>query len=327
MPRVAEHGMSAVAMTDHGNMFGAIDFYRTAASHGIKPIIGCEMYVAPQSRFDKQPAGAHDLEHGGNFHLILLAMNQEGYRNLCRLVTAGFTEGFYRKPRVDRELLRELNGGLIALSGCLSGELARAMLRDDGKRARAAADEYASIFDERFYVEVQANHLPEQEKVNPALIELARQKSLPLIATNDCHYLQEEDAEAHEVLLCGPERQGHVRREPLAVRHRPALRQNPPGNGRRICPLSRRHRQHRRRGRPLQPRPVLWPLLFPALRRAVGRNPGRHAWPGRPAPAWKTASPRCAPPQTGTPPPNRPIRTAWPMNSVSSAIWASPATS
>ncbi len=202
MPRVAEHGMSAVAMTDHGNMFGAIDFYRTAASHGIKPIIGCEMYVAPQSRFDKQPAGAHDLEHGGNFHLILLAMNQEGYRNLCRLVTAGFTEGFYRKPRVDRELLRELNGGLIALSGCLSGELARAMLRDDGKRARAAADEYAAIFDERFYVEVQANHLPQQEKVNPALIELARQKSLPLIATNDCHYLKAGDAEAHEVLLC-----------------------------------------------------------------------------------------------------------------------------
>ena len=202
MPRVAEHGMSAVAMTDHGNMFGAIDFYRTAASHGIKPIIGCEMYVAPKSRFDKQPVGADDLEHGGNFHLILLAMNLEGYRNLCRLVTAGFTEGFYRKPRVDRELLRELNSGLIALSGCLSGELARAMLRDDGKRARAAAEEYASIFNDRFYVEIQANHLPEQEKVNPALIELARELSLPLVATNDCHYLKAEDSEAHEVLLC-----------------------------------------------------------------------------------------------------------------------------
>ncbi len=202
MPRVAAHGMSAVAMTDHGNMFGAIDFYRTAASHGIKPIIGCEMYVAPKSRLDKQPLGADDLEHGGNFHLILLAMNLEGYRNLCRLVTAGFTQGFYRKPRVDRELLRELNTGLIALSGCLSGELARAMLRDDGKRARAAAEAYASIFDERFYVEIQANHLPEQERINPALIELARELSLPLVATNDCHYLKAEDAEAHEVLLC-----------------------------------------------------------------------------------------------------------------------------
>ena len=153
MPRIAEYGMPAVAMTDHGNMFGTIDFYRTAASHGVKPIIGCEVYVAPKSRFDKQPRGADDLEHGGNFHLILLAMNLAGYRNLCRLVTAGFTEGFYRKPRVDRELLRELNSGIIALSGCLSGELAKAMLRDDSKRARAAAEEYASIFNDRFYIE------------------------------------------------------------------------------------------------------------------------------------------------------------------------------
>lgn len=202
IPRVAEYGMPAVAITDHGNMFGAIDFYRTAASHGIKPIIGCEVYVAPQSRFDKQAAAADDLEHGGNFHLILLAMNQAGYQNLCRLVTAGFTEGFYRKPRVDRELLRELNHGLIALSGCLSGELARAMLRDDTKRARVAAEEYASIFAERFYIEIQSNHLPQQEKINPALIELARELSLPLVGTNDCHYLKPEDAEAHEVLLC-----------------------------------------------------------------------------------------------------------------------------
>ena len=220
MPRVAKAGMPAVAITDHGNMFGAIDFYRSAASHGVKPIIGCEVYVAPKSRFDKQTShththtvapkshfdkqapGADDLEHGGNFHLILLAMNQEGYRNLCRLVTAGFTEGFYRKPRVDRDLLRELNRGIIALSGCLSGELARAMLRDDAKRARAAAEAYAAIFDDRFYVEIQANHLPEQEKINPALIELAREMSLPLVGTNDCHYLSPEDAEAHEVLLC-----------------------------------------------------------------------------------------------------------------------------
>jgi len=202
MPRIAEYGMPAVAMTDHGNMFGTIDFYRTAASHGVKPIIGCEVYVAPKSRFDRQSSGADDLEHGGNFHLILLAMNLDGYRNLCRLVTAGFTEGFYRKPRVDRELLRELNGGIIALSGCLSGELAKAMLRDDGKRAREAAEEYASIFNDRFYIEIQANHLPEQEKINPALIELARELSLPLVATNDCHYLKAEDSEAHEVLLC-----------------------------------------------------------------------------------------------------------------------------
>ena len=202
MPQVAKFGMPAVAMTDHGNMFGAVDFYRTAEQNGVKPIIGCEIYVAPQSRFDKNKSGADNHEHGGNYHLTLLAMNTDGYRNLCRLVTAGYTEGFYRKPRVDRELLRELNGGIIALSGCLSGELAQTMFAGRERTARDVAEEYASIFDERFYIEIQANHLAEQEKLNPALIELARELSLPLVATNDCHYLTAEDAEAHELLLC-----------------------------------------------------------------------------------------------------------------------------
>lgn len=203
MPQVQAYGMPAVAMTDHGNMFGAVEFYRTAAQHGVKPIIGCEMYVAPKSRFDRTAlGGADDYEHGGNFHLILLAMNLEGYKNLCRLVTAGFTEGFYRKPRVDKELLRAFNKGILALSGCLSGELARAMLAGRDELARAVAAEYAAIYDGRFYIEVQANHLPEQERLNPALIELAKDLSLPVVATNDCHYLKAEDAEAHEVLLC-----------------------------------------------------------------------------------------------------------------------------
>ncbi len=202
MPQVAAYNMPAVAMTDHGNMFGAVDFYRTAEQHGVKPIIGCEVYVAPRRRFDKNLSGADNHEHGGNFHLVLLAMNLDGYRNLCRLVTAGYTEGFYRKPRVDKALLRELNGGLIALSGCLSGELAWTMLGNREKSAREVAEEYAAIFDERFYIEIQANHLPQQERLNPALVELARELSLPLVATNDCHYLHAEDAEAHEVLLC-----------------------------------------------------------------------------------------------------------------------------
>lgn len=202
MPQIKAFGMPAVAMTDHGNMFGAVDFYRSAEQHGVKPIIGCEIYVAPHSRFDKNTTGADNYEHGGNFHLTLLAMNLDGYRNLCRLVTAGYTEGFYRKPRVDKELLRELNGGIIALSGCLSGELARTMLGRREKSARQVAEEYAAIFDQRFYIEIQANHLPEQEQLNPALIELARELSLPLVATNDCHYLTAEDAEAHEILLC-----------------------------------------------------------------------------------------------------------------------------
>ena len=203
MPQVQKHGMPAVAMTDHGNMFGAIEFYRTATQHGVKPIVGCEVYVAPKSRLDHSGgSGADEYEHGGNFHLILLAMNLDGYRNLCRLVTAGFTEGFYRKPRVDKELLREHNKGILALSGCLSGEVSRAMLLGKEQLARQAAEEYAAIFDDRFYIEIQANHLPEQEKINPPLIELARQLALPLVATNDCHYLKAEDAEAHEVLLC-----------------------------------------------------------------------------------------------------------------------------
>src|SRR5215471_1238359 len=202
MPQVQSYGMSAVAMTDHGNMFGAIEFYRTAAQHGVKPIIGCEMYLAPKSRLDRSPVRADDYEGGGNFHLILLAMNLEGYRNLCRLVSTGYTEGFYHKPRVDKELLREYNKGILALSGCLSGEVARAMLAGKEQLARETAQEYAAIFDDRFYIEIQANHLPEQEKINPALIELARALSLPLAATNDCHYLTAEDAEAHEVLLC-----------------------------------------------------------------------------------------------------------------------------
>lgn len=202
MPQVQSYGMPAVAMTDHGNMFGAIEFYRTAAQHGIKPIIGCEMYLAPKSRTDRSPVRADDYEGGGNFHLILLAMNLEGYRNLCRLVSTGYTEGFYHKPRVDKEILREYNKGILALSGCLSGELARAMLAGKENLARDVAKEYAAIFDDRFYVEIQANHLREQEQINPALIELARELSLPLVATNDCHYLKDEDAEAHEVLLC-----------------------------------------------------------------------------------------------------------------------------
>ncbi|NOT54620.1 MAG: DNA polymerase III subunit alpha [Deltaproteobacteria bacterium] len=201
MPQVSAYGMPAVAMTDHGNMFGAIDFYRSAEQAGIKPIIGCEMYLAPKSRHDRAIVRSDDYEGGGNFHLILLAMNLDGYRNLCRLVSAGFIEGFYHKPRVDKELLRELNKGIIALSGCLSGELARAMLAGKEQLARDVVAEYASIFDDRFYIEIQANHLPEQEKINPALIEIAREFSLPLVATNDCHYLTADDAEAHEVLL------------------------------------------------------------------------------------------------------------------------------
>jgi DNA polymerase-3 subunit alpha len=190
----------AVAMTDHGNMFGAVEFYREAISHGIKPIIGCEIYVAPGSRFEKKGIDKGPKEY--NHHLILLAMNREGYRNLCKLVSLGFMEGFYYRPRIDKELLEEFNGGLIALSACLQGEVSQALSSDQVEKAKAAAESYLSIFGDRYYIEIQDNKLSEQEKVNRLLVELAQDLSLPVVATNDCHYGERADYHAHDVLLC-----------------------------------------------------------------------------------------------------------------------------
>ena len=190
----------AVAMTDHGNMFGAVEFFREAMSHGIKPIIGCEIYVAPTSRFEKKGVDKGPKEY--NNHLILLAMNNEGYRNLCKLVSLGYMEGFYYKPRIDKDLLKELNGGLIALSACLQGEVSQALNYGIYEKAKAAAETYASIFGDRYYIEIQDNKLAEQEKVNRQLIELAKELSIPVVATNDCHYGERADFHAHDVLLC-----------------------------------------------------------------------------------------------------------------------------
>ncbi|MGH7859239.1 MAG: DNA polymerase III subunit alpha, partial [Candidatus Binatia bacterium] len=201
IPRVKELGMPAVAMTDHGNMFGAVEFFRTARGAGVKPILGCEVYVAPKSRFDRI-GRSDDYEAGGNHHLTLLAMSNDGYRNLCRLVTAGYTEGFYYKPRVDKELLRELCGGIIALSGCLSSEVNASLAGRNVERARQVMEEYAGIFRGRYYVEVQDNKLDVQNAANEELVRLARELGLPLVATNDCHYLHAADAGAHEILLC-----------------------------------------------------------------------------------------------------------------------------
>ncbi len=193
-------GMDSVAITDHGNMFGVVHFYDQAMKAGIKPIIGCEIYVAPGDRRDRSPSPG-----GGPtaYHLTILVMNEEGYKNLSRLVTLGHLEGFYYRPRVDMELLREYNSGLIALSGCLKGPVPYLVNTGQIESAKEKAEEMASIFDnERFYLEVQANKLPEQKKVNRALQEISHDLSIPLIGTNDCHYLNKEDAEAHDVLLC-----------------------------------------------------------------------------------------------------------------------------
>ena len=198
--RIKALNQPAVAMTDHGNMFGAIEFYREAKSRGVKPIIGCEIYVAPTSRFDRKGVDKGPKEY--NNHLILLAMNNEGYRNLCKLVSLGYIEGFYYKPRIDKELLRELNGGLIALSACLQGEVSQALSYGNYEKAKLAVEQYASIFGDRYYIEIQDNKLAEQEKVNRLLVELAKDTSIPVVATNDCHYGERADFHAHDVLLC-----------------------------------------------------------------------------------------------------------------------------
>jgi DNA polymerase-3 subunit alpha len=198
--RIKSLKQPAVAMTDHGNMFGAIEFYREAMKQGIKPIIGCEIYVAPTSRFEKKGVDKGPKEY--NNHLILLAMNREGYRNLCKLVSLGYMEGFYYKPRIDKELLRELNDGLIALSACLQGEVCQALSAGNIEKAKTAAETYASIFDDRYYIEIQDNKLAEQERVNRLLVELGKDLSIPVVATNDCHYGERGDFHAHDVLLC-----------------------------------------------------------------------------------------------------------------------------
>jgi DNA polymerase III subunit alpha len=198
--RIKSLKQPAVAMTDHGNMFGAVEFYREAMKQGVKPIIGCEIYVAPTSRFEKKGVDKGPKEY--NNHLILLAMNREGYRNLCKLVSLGYMEGFYYKPRIDKELLGELNGGLIALSACLQGEVCQALSAGNIEKAKAAAETYASIFNDRYYIEIQDNKLAEQEKVNRLLVELAKDLSIPVVATNDCHYGERADFHAHDVLLC-----------------------------------------------------------------------------------------------------------------------------
>jgi len=197
--KAKEYQMPAVAMTDHGNLYGAIDFYKHAYQYGIKPIIGCELYVAPKSRFDKTGYGIGETAH----HLIVLVRNMQGYRNLMKLSTAGFLDGFYYRPRVDKEILKQYHEGLIGLSACLHGEIATHLLRGNSAEADRTAEQYRTVFGEgNYFIEIMENGLPEQKKANQGLIELSRRLGLPLVATNDCHYLKQENAEAHEVLLC-----------------------------------------------------------------------------------------------------------------------------
>lgn len=197
--KTQEYGLPALAITDHGAMFGAIEFYHQAQQSGIKPIIGCEVYVAPGSRFEKSTKGISEA----SFHLLLLAENLTGYRNLLKLVSAGYLEGFYYRPRVDKELLAQHKEGIIALSSCLQGEIPYYLVKGEKEKARQAAAELKAIFgNDHFYLEIQENKIPEQKIANQGLEQLSQELSLPLVATNDCHYLRREDASAHEILLC-----------------------------------------------------------------------------------------------------------------------------
>lgn len=197
--KAKELGMDSLAITDHGVMYGVIDFYRAAKAEGINPIIGCEVYVAPGSRFDRETTGGDDRY----YHLVLLAENDLGYHNLMKIVSRGFTEGYYYRPRVDKELLRTYHEGIIALSACLAGEVARGISKGMYEEAKKAAYSYQEIFGEgNFYLELQDHGIGEQQRVNQALLRMHRETGIPLVATNDVHYIAAEDAEPHDILLC-----------------------------------------------------------------------------------------------------------------------------
>jgi DNA polymerase-3 subunit alpha len=196
--KAKEFNMPAIALTDHGVMYGVVEFYKEAKKQGIKPIIGCEVYMATRSRFDKD-SGSGDAERG---HLILLAKNNNGYKNLTKLVSYAFTEGFYYKPRIDRELLKQYSEDLICLSACLAGEIPRAILENNYEKAKELALEYNNIFGQNnFYLELQSNGIQEQVLVNQSIVKLSRETGIPLVATNDVHYLTKDDYYNHEVLL------------------------------------------------------------------------------------------------------------------------------
>ncbi len=198
--RAKELGMDSLAITDHGVMYGVIDFYRACKAAEIKPIIGCEVYVAPGSRFDKEAIGQGDDRY---YHLVLLAENNTGYSNLMKIVSRGFTEGFYYKPRVDYEVLEKYHEGIIALSACLAGEVARDITRDNYEEAKKAALHYQDIFGkDNFFLELQDHGIPAQRLVNQELMRMSRETGIELVCTNDIHYTYAEDAEAHDLLLC-----------------------------------------------------------------------------------------------------------------------------
>jgi DNA polymerase-3 subunit alpha len=195
--KAKELGMPSVAITDHGVMYGAINFYNAAKAAGVKPIIGCEVYVAPRTRFDKTTK-----EDRSPNHLTLLVKDAEGYKNLVKLVTIANLEGFYSKPRIDKEILAKHSKGLIAMSGCYGGEISSLLAEGEAEKAGKAAAEFKDIFGDDYYLEIMDHGLKEQKELNPKLIDFARKQKLPLVATNDTHYIHKEDAVVQDVMMC-----------------------------------------------------------------------------------------------------------------------------
>ena len=206
-----QYGMESVALTDHGNMYGMVDFYKKAKDAGVKPIFGCETYVSATTMEDKTERK--------NYHLILLAKDQEGYKNLQFLNSKAFLEGFYYHPRIDKQLLKDHSKGLIGLSACLGGEVAQTLMREGYDKAKDKALEYKSLFEEdSFFLEVQPNGLDEQEQVNDSWKKMARETGLGLVATGDCHYVKRDDWKAHNILMCI--QQGKTLNDPGRLEHR-----------------------------------------------------------------------------------------------------------
>ena len=194
-----QYNMDSLAITDHGNLFGAIEFYLEAQKAGIKPIIGCEAYVAPGSRLEKTGSGIEDA----SYHLLLLCRDEEGYQNLMKLVSIGYLEGFYYRPRIDKEILAKYGRGLIGLSACLKGEIPQLLQEKRFNDALKTADTYLNIFGKgNFYLELQPNSIPEQKTVKQELLRISRELGIPFVATNDVHYLSRDRAPSHEALLC-----------------------------------------------------------------------------------------------------------------------------
>ncbi len=195
--RAKEFGMKSIAITDHGVMYGCVDFYKEAIKQGIKPIIGCEIYVAAKSMYIKQQDKENETHH-----LVLLVKNEMGYKNLMEIVSKASVEGFYYKPRVDHEFLKEHSEGLIALSACLGGEVQSNILNGNLEKSKKAALIYKDIFKEGFYLELQYHGMEEQLKVNETLVQMSKELDIPLVATNDVHYIRKEDYKSHDILLC-----------------------------------------------------------------------------------------------------------------------------